>query len=140
MRRERRRRHPRSARHRPPPPAPRTGERGGRARRVRGGAVGRLVPAYDARDVRAGLPRRAARPPPCAAGGAADTRVTSSPPPHHQQEPGRKGGPYQQPVDVSVELLPLTVPEIRHVLWALAQPIPPKPADQVLAWSDARAA
>ncbi|HEV2460395.1 MAG TPA: hypothetical protein VGS80_18725 [Ktedonobacterales bacterium] len=36
---------------------------------------------------------------------------------------------------MSVELLPLTVPEIRHVLWALGPAISAQVADQVLAWS-----
>jgi hypothetical protein len=37
-----------------------------------------------------------------------------------------------------VELLPLTVPEIRHVLWALGQAVSAEVADQVLAWSQWR--
>ncbi len=32
-------------------------------------------------------------------------------------------GAYQQPIELSVELVPLTVPEIRHVVWALGQPV-----------------
>jgi SRSO17 transposase len=49
-----------------------------------------------------------------------------------------KGGPCQQPIDLSVELLPLTVPEIRHVLWALGQAVSAEVADQVLDWSQWR--
>jgi hypothetical protein len=46
-----------------------------------------------------------------------------------------KGGPYQQPIDLSVELLPLTVPEIRHVLWAVGQADSAEATSFVFAWS-----
>jgi hypothetical protein len=49
--------------------------------------------------------------------------------------PAAQKRPYQQPVDLSVDLLPLTVPEIRHVHWTLQQAVSADAADQVLAWS-----
>jgi len=39
---------------------------------------------------------------------------------------------------LSVALLPLTVPEIRHVLWALGQAASTEAATHVLAWSEWR--
>ena len=45
---------------------------------------------------------------------------------------GCKGEQYQQPLDLNVDLIPLTVPEIRHVLWALGQAISAEAAFQVV--------
>jgi hypothetical protein len=86
----------------------------------------RLVPAHDPGDVRLGLPRRAARP-------FADPAAGGAPCPNPTR--ARKGGPYQQPVDLSVDLLPLTVPEIRHVLWAVGQAGSAQATSFVFAWS-----
>jgi len=44
------------------------------------------------------------------------------------------GGPYQQPIDLTVELLPQTVPEIRQVLWAVGQAVSADTATHVLVW------
>ncbi len=69
----------------------------------------------------------------------AGTRTCSSPRPHDrpdQQNAGRKRGPYQPPIDLSVALLPLT--EIRQGLWALGPAASAEAATQVLAWSEWR--
>jgi hypothetical protein len=44
----------------------------------------------------------------------------------------RSGG--EIAVDLAVELVPLTVPEVRRLLWRLVWARPPDPA-QVIAWS-----
>jgi hypothetical protein len=65
-------------------------------------------------------------------------RLTPSAPRTNAQKAQVAKGPYQRPLDLSVELLPVTVPEIRHVLWALGQAVSAEAAAQVLAWSEWR--
>ena len=88
----------------------RGGEAGDRARRVRGPEVRRLVSLHHARALRARLPRR--RPPPRGA--------------------AKKGDP-SRPAHANA-LLPLTVPEVRHILARLALRRAPA-APEVLRWS-----
>jgi len=51
---------------------------------------------------------------------------------------GRIRAPDQGPVDVRVDLLPLTVPELRHVLWAVGQAASAEATVMVFAWSEWR--
>src|SRR5215468_5041739 len=88
-----------------------------------GAGMAGLVPADDARDGRTRLLVGATRPPACAGGGAANCHAAARQPTTQEQDPGCQGGPYQQPIDLTVELLPLSVPAIRHVLWALGQAV-----------------
>ena len=50
------------------------------------------------------------------------------------ENPGRTRRAYQQPIDVRVDLLPLRVPEIRYVLWALGQAVYAEEISVVFAW------
>jgi hypothetical protein len=104
----------------------RVSERGSGAGPLRGAALGGLVSPYDLGAVCAGLPRGPTRP----LASAADATTSAC------QDRDRKGGLYQQSIDLRVELLPLPVPEIRHVLWALGQAVSAEAAAQILAWSE----
>src|SRR5262245_62356832 len=101
--------------------------------------MGWLVSTYDVGYVRAGLLGGPACPP--AGPGESPAGAGSSLRPHErpdQENAGRKGGPYQQPIDLTVDLVPLTVPEIRRLLWALGQAVSAAAATHLLAWSEWR--
>src|SRR5260221_348989 len=96
----------------------RAGQAGGGARRVRGAPLDRLVSAYHPGHAGVGLPH-----------GGPPTRPRGRQRGGFPQEEGGALTPAQ-----AVDLLPLTVPEVRRLLLALVWHAPPPPA-AVLHWS-----
>jgi len=96
----------------------RAGQAGGRARRVRGAPLDRLVSAHHPGHVGVGLPD-----------GGPPTRPRGRQRGGFPQEEGGALTPAQ-----AADLLPLTVPEVRRLLWALVWRAPPAPA-AVVDWS-----
>lgn len=107
--------------------------------RCAAGMAGTTIPPHDFGDVRAGVPGGAARSAARTARDVAKHTARACVPAHPRPESSqRKRGPNQQPVDLRVDLFSLTVPAIRHVLWALGQAVSAEAATQALAWSDWR--
>ncbi len=93
----------------------RAGQGRGGAGPIRGALLGRVAPPHYPVYVRPGLPRR--HPPPCRA----------------KRRTGRRRGG-ADPASLKPDLLPLTVPEVRRLIAAIALHRPSRP-DAALRWS-----